>query len=203
MSSLPPELLAILRKRLAEDERLAWAQGPVPEAFEKPPRRKSIWDAVVILGGGYATLGSIYVALRSGVWYWLAVPISLILIGVAVFFGLQAIERRKRYRLIGTAYAVTTKRALILRVYPEDELEQLEIDAIAELALTNDREYVADLNVVGKTEGRGLLFAGIEEAKRARTQIQRVLNDPKAADEELAHSEAYFKAMRSLARPAS
>ncbi|HET8938402.1 MAG TPA: hypothetical protein VFN67_33390 [Polyangiales bacterium] len=203
MSTVAPELLTELRTRLAEGERVAWAQSPIPEAFEKPPRRKGIWDAVVILGGGYATLGSIYMALRSSVWYWLALPISLILIGVAGYFGMQALERRKRYRLIGTAYAVTTKRALILRVFPNDELESLDLETIADVALTNEREYFADLKLVGKAEDRGLVFEGVDEAKRALMHIQRVLRDPKAADAELAHSEAYFKAMRSLARPAS
>ena len=203
MSSVAPELLTELRTHLAEGERVAWAQSPIPEAFEKPPRRKSIWDAIVILGGGYATLGSIYMALRNGAWYWLALPISLILIGVAAYFGMQALERRKRYKLIGTAYAVTTKRALILRVFPNDELESLELSAIADVVLTNESEYFADIKLVGKAEGRGLVFAGIDEAKRALMHIQRVLRDPVAADAELAHSEAYFKAMRGLARPAS
>lgn len=203
MSSVAPELLTELRTHLAEGERVAWAQSPIPEAFAKPPRRKSRWDAVVILGGGYATLASVYMALRNGAWYWLGLPISLILLGVAVYFGMQALERRKRYKLIGTAYAVTTRRALILRVYPDDEIESLDLDAIAEVALTNESEYFADVKFVGKAEGRGLVFAGIDEAKRALMHIQRVLRDPKAADAELAHSEAYFKAMRGLARPAS
>lgn len=205
MSTVSPDLLAALRTQLAEGERVAWAQCPEPEALlqDPAPRRKGFWDAVVILGGGYATIGSIWMALRSGAWWWLTLPITLILLAVAAYLLVQARERRKLRAVLCTAYAVTPRRALILRTYPERGVESIELDQIAEVALINQGEYFGDLSFVRKSGGPALVFAGLIESKRAHTHVSQVLRDPKGADEQLAHSEAYLKAMRGMMRPAS
>ena len=63
---MSPALVDAVRAQLAQDERLAWAATPEPRAFARKPRAGGMRDAALILGGGYAAIGSCVAALRTG-----------------------------------------------------------------------------------------------------------------------------------------
>ena len=63
---LKPALLIALRAQLAEGERLAWAGSPERAAFEPRDEGVGKLDALMILGGGYATIGSLVMVSNHG-----------------------------------------------------------------------------------------------------------------------------------------
>jgi hypothetical protein len=195
-----PALLAALRAQLTPGERIAWAESPEPLAFKRPGD-KAKWDRVVILGGGYATLGSTVAALGTGRWWLLAVPISLLVLGVIAYLTSNWIEARAQRTLEGTLYGLTTRRALILQTYPAPTLKVLPIETITDVTLTEARASFADLTLSTATAPAALVFRGLPEPERTRTQLMRVIRDPQAAEQEIAASEAYSMAMHQLTRP--
>lgn len=203
MSTVSPELLPIVRAQLREGERLAWATSPEPAAFVPKARRKGIWDAVAILGGGYAAIGSGVMAFRHGQWLWMLLPLTLLLLGVFVYLAVERIKARERRRLEGTVYALTTQRALLVRSYPSLTVQAIGIADITDVLVEAARPPFADLIVTTSSESTGLAFRGIFEPESARTQMLRVIADPGAAEQQIAASERYMMAMRQLARPGS
>jgi hypothetical protein len=205
--ALTPQLLAAVRAQLAAGERLTWAACPELLAFEPKARSKGKWDAAVILGGGYATLAACVMALRSGKWLWLCVPIALLLIGALAYFVASRIKARARRVVTGTVYALTTQRGLIMHTYPALTVRALPIHAIAAVRVIN-RHARADLADLSLDEGdpdstHAFVFRGVAEPESARSQLLRVIRDPEATERELAASEAYAMAMRQLmVRPA-
>ena len=201
---LTPQLLAAVRAQLAAGDRLAWAACPEPAAFEPPAqvraRARRRWDALGIVGGGYLTLGAAVMALRSGRWSWLFVPITALLIGVLVYFMAKRNRDRAQRAVTGTVYALTTQRALIVRTYPVLEVQALAMDAIADVKVINKhpRADLADLGLAAAETSQALVFRGIPEPERARSQLLRVIRDPRSTDQELAATEAYAAAMRQL-----
>lgn len=203
---LTPALLAALRAQLASDERLAWAASPEPAAFARKSRGVGKRDAVAILGGGYATIAAVVMALRTGHWLWLSVPLSLVACGVAWFLTARWIQVRARKSRAGTAYALTTRRALILETHPSRAVQALPLEEITDVRLQNERGAFADLWLCTTTtsSSAGLVLRGIAEPERARTQLLRVIRDPQATEQEIAAAEAYSMAMsRLMPRPIS
>jgi hypothetical protein len=196
-----PELLAALRAQLTEGERLAWAESPEPLAFKRSDGRGK-WDRVVILGGGYATLGSTVAALGTGRWWLFALPISLLVLGAVAYLVSRWFEARAQRTLEGTVYGLTTRRALLLQTYPASRMKALPIEAITDLVLTEARGSFADLTLCTADAPAALVFRGLPDAERTRAQLLRVVRDPKAAEQEIAASEAYSMAMHQLARGA-
>ncbi|HKU41637.1 MAG TPA: hypothetical protein VJR89_25945, partial [Polyangiales bacterium] len=177
---LTPALLDTLRAQLAAGERLAWAASPEPAAFEG--RREKTWDAAVILGGGYATIGACVMALRTEHWWWLSVPLALF----AAYGVVRWIKARTRRRRAGTAYAVTTRRALIVHTYPALAVHAVPIQTLADVTLRDPRKAFADLGLRTAAGADALVFRGILEPERARNQLLRVIRDPQAAEQEIA-----------------
>jgi hypothetical protein len=201
MPIVAPNLLPIVRAQLAEEERLAWAETPEPVAFEPVARRKSKWDALAILGGGYATVGSIWMALRNAQWFWLIVPIVLVALGVLVYL---ASERRKANQLRsieGTVYVLSTRRVLVLQTFPAFSLQQeLAVASITDVSVGGTRAGFSDIKL---TSDKGVLvFRGLSDAERAHKQIARIVKDPATAEQEIAASERYMQAMRQFSRTA-
>ena len=197
---LSPQLLAALRSQLAQGERLAWAARHEPAAFKPKKRAKRKWDAAVILGGGYLTLGAVVMAVRSEQWLWLSVPIALLLLGGGAFFVVTRTRARAQKVLDGVVYAVTTQRALIMHSYPELNLQARSLTEITDVAVSNKdvRGDFADLEL-GQP---ALVFRGVPEPERARAQLLRVIRDPQTTDQEIAAAEAYAATMRQfMARP--
>ena len=170
------------------------------DAFEPTERRKAKWDAVVILGGGYVTLGACVMALRSGTWLWLSIPIGLLSIGALWYLVASRIKARARRALAGTVYALTTQRALVVRTYPALTVQALPIETIEDISVINKhpRADLADLGLVAAADSQGFVFRGIAEPESARMQLLRVIRDPGSTERELAASEAYAMAMRQL-----
>ena len=201
---LTPALLAALRAQLTADERLAWAASPEPAAFARKSRGVGTRDALVILGGGYATIGAVVMALRTGHWLWLSVPITLLACGVAWFLIARWIQGRARKSRAGTAYALTTRRALILETYPSRAVRALALEEITDVTLHDERGAFADLWLCTSARPAGLILYGIPEPERARKQLLRVIRDPQATAQEIAAAEAYAMAMsRLMPRPIS
>lgn len=196
---MSPELLAALRAQLIPGERLAWAASPEPLAFKRS-RDTAKWDRVVILGGGYATLGSTVAAFATGRWWWLALPLSLLVLGVAAYLISNWFKARAQRSLEGTVYGLTTRRALIIQTYPAPTVKVLPIETITDLSLTDPRGSFADLTLSTSTAPTALVFSGLPEPERTRTQLMRVIRDPQAAEQEIAASEAYSMAMHQLTR---
>lgn len=203
MSTVSPELLPIVRAQLREGERLAWGMSPEPAAFAPKARRKGIWDAVAILGGGYAAIGSGVMAFRHGQWLWMLLPLTLLLAGVLVYFAVERIKARERRRIEGTVYALTTRRALLIHTFPTLTVQAIGIEAISDVLVDNARPPFGDLMLTTSSESTGLAFRGLFEPESARTQLLRVIKDPGAAEQQIAASERYMMAMRQLARPGS
>ena len=196
---LTPPLLAAVRAQLAQGERIAWAAGPEPMAFErKPARIAGKWDAFVILGLGYTTIGAIVMGIWRGQWFWLAAPASLLLLGLAVYAVNAWLKARADKVLVGTVYSLTTRRALILRTYPSLNVQALPLDAIAEVTMIDKRGPFADIALGPAAAPPSLIFRGIPEPERARNRLLRVIRDPAGTDEEIAASESYLATMRQL-----
>lgn len=192
---LTPQLLHQLRAQLAPAERLAWAACPEPRAFEPSTRSQLKGDALAIVGGGYALIGAGVLIYRTGHWSWLAIPISLLAFGLLTHLARRRIEARQQRALAGTVYALSTRRALIVRTYPELKIEAIAIEAIQEILVVNrhDRGAFADLQLTA-----AFTFQGVPEPDGARKALMQVIRDPGATDEQLAAAEAYAKAMRQL-----
>jgi hypothetical protein len=195
---LTPALLDALRAQLTQGERLAWAASPEPSAFERTTRGIGKWDAAAILGGGYATLGSCVVTLRTGQWLWLSVPISLFLFGGLGHFVARWVRTRARRSLAGTVYGLTTRRALIVHTYPALAVHALQIDAISDVTVLDARADFADLHLRTPSAAAELVFRGLPEPEDARARLMHVIRDPQATDREIAAAEAYASAMRQL-----
>jgi hypothetical protein len=202
MSTLSPELLQVVRTQLKEGERIAWGMSPEPAAFVPKARRKGFWDAVAILGGGYASIGSGVMAFRSGQWLWMLLPLSLVVLGVFVYLAVERQKARDRRRLEGTAYALTTQRALIVQTFPKLTVQALPIASITDVTVANTHQAFADLTLATSAASMGLVFRGIFEPESARTQLLAVIRDPGAAEQQIAASERYMMAMRQMAGPA-
>lgn len=200
MSSVSPKLLPILRAQLQEGEGVAWGMSGEPAAFVPEKRRKGIWDAVAILGGGYAAIGSAAATFRTGQWLWMLLPLSLILIGVFVYFAVERVKARERKRIEGTIYALTTRRALLIRTFPKLTVQSLPIESIEDVELSNVREAFADLTLKTSSASTGLLFRGVFEPESARTHMLKVLHNPSAAEQQISASERYMAAMRQFAQ---
>jgi hypothetical protein len=201
MSNVSPALHALVRAQLKQGERLAWAMCPEPAAFAPEARRKGL-TAAVVLGGGYAMLGAIVMAVRSGSWLWWTVPLSLVLLGGLAYFVIQRLEARRRRIVEGTVYVLTTRRALIVKTYPALSVMALSIEAISDITLSDPRHQLADLGLSSASGRAAMVFRGVVEPEQARTQLLRVIRDPAGMDREIAASERYLLAMRQLARPA-
>lgn len=199
MSTVSPELLPIVRAQLQEGEGVAWAMSPEPAAFVPEKRRKGVWDAVAILGGGYAAIGSAVATFRSGQWLWMLLPFSLLLLGVFTYFAAERIKARERKRVEGTVYALTTRRALTIRTFPTLSVQALPIEAITDIAVDNVRQVFGDVTLTTSAASTGLVFRGVFEPEAARTHMLKVLRDPGAAEQQIAASERYMMAMRQFA----
>jgi hypothetical protein len=200
MTNVSSALIHSVRAQLQQDERLAWAMCPEPLAFERPAVRRKGLDALVILGGGYATLASIWMALRHGNAFWLAVPISIVLVGILVYLLAQRRKARGVRILENTVFVLTTRRALIVRMFPRGSVHALPIESITDVTLSDPRRECADLNLVTAESPAGLVFAGVHDPERARTHLMSVIRDPGAADREIAASARYMAAMQQLVR---
>ena len=201
--SVSPELLPIVRAQLTEGEGVGWAMSAEPVAFVSEKRRKGIWDAVAILGGGYAAVGSAVATFRSGQWWWMLLPLSLVVLGVLAYFAVERIKARERKRIEGTVYALTTRRALLIRTFPTLTVQALPLEAITDVVLDNVRQVFGDLTLTTSSAATGLVFRGVFEPENARTHMLKVLRDPGAAEQQIAASERYMMAMRQFARPGS
>jgi hypothetical protein len=205
MPVVSPELLAIVRAQRKEDERIAWAMCPDPEAFaasEKSLKRAKRRDATAILAAGYTSLGAGAMALRSADPRWLLIPVAILLIVVAAY-GVSGWRRaRERRALKGTVYVLTTRRALTLHTYPALRVQEVPLDTIADVAVTSQQQDLGDVSFTAKSSAAAplLVFRGVFEPERARKQMLKVLGDPGAADREIANSEAYLQAMHKFAR---
>jgi hypothetical protein len=199
MPSVSPELLPILRAQLKEGEGVAWAMSGEPAAFVPEKRRKGIWDAVAILGGGYAAVGAAVASFRSGQWLWMLLPLSLVLLGVFTYFVVERIKARERKRVEGTVYALTTRRALTIRTFPTLTVQALPIESITDIVLDNVRRAFGDLTLTTSAANTGMVFRGVFEPAQARTQMLKVLREPAALEQQIAASERYMMAMHQLA----
>lgn len=204
MPVVSPELLAVVRAQRKEDERIAWAMCPDPEAFapsEKSLKRAKRWDATAILGGGYTALAAGAMTLRSGDFRWLFIPAALLLI-VVVAYGIAWWRRaRERSAIEGTVYVLTTRRALTLHTYPKLQVQEFALDAIADVVVTSQQHDLGEVSFLSKSTAAPLMvFRGVYEPERARKQMLKVLGDPGAAAREIANSEAYMQAMHKFAR---
>jgi hypothetical protein len=193
-----------LRARLPEGERLAWAISPEPAAFEPEKPGIGRWETLGILGGGYATLAAVVAVVRTGQWLWVVAPIAVFaLVGIGYAISRRIQERALRV-VLGTVYSLTTRRALVVRTYPEFALlQELPIERIADISIVNKRGELADLNVVTTDAAAALCFRGVVDPDRARSQLLRIIRDPKATEQEMAAAAAYMQQMRQLVtRPA-
>lgn len=195
-----PALLAALRAQLAEGERLAWAESPEPAAFEPEdkPRGVGKWEALVILGGGYATLSAALMAVRSGRWLWLSIPLALVVLGVAGFFGQRALKARARRAIEGRVYGLTTRRALILDTYPKLAVQALSLDAISDVKILAHHGAFADIGFEQAQGTAQLMFRAIEEPERVRRQLLHVIRDPQGSEQQILAAEAYAQQMQQL-----
>jgi hypothetical protein len=204
MPVVSPELLAVVRAQRKQDERIAWAMCPDPEAFapsEKSLKRSKRWDAVAILGGGYAALAAGAMTIRSGDFRWLLIPLALFLLIMSAYAVVWWRRARDQRAIEGTVYVLTTRRAMTVHAYPKVNVQEIPIEPIADVVITPMPYELADLTFTAKESGAPLMvFRGVSEADRARKQIMKVLGDPHAADREIANSEAYLQAMHKFAR---
>lgn len=192
---LRPALIVALRAQLAQGERLAWAAAPEADLLlASPPRGVGKWDALAILGGGYAVIGAAVMGVRTGRWSWLAIPLMLLVLGAAAYLLERWLKARKGKRVEGTVYGLTTRRALILETYPALKLTAQPIGAISEVALGEDLGDVADITL----QPAGMLFRAVAEPERARNQLVRVIRDPAETEREIAASEEYALQMQKL-----
>lgn len=193
-----PALLAALRAQLAQGEHLVWAEspGPVPIDPEQPGLSKM--ESVGIVGGGYALLGSCVLALVTGQWLWLSVPIALLALGLAWFAVARWIKLRATKSAEGTIYGFTTRRALIVRTYPALAVRELPVAAITDVSAGDERDDSTDLVLRAATASETFVFERVFEPQQARTQIMRVMRDPQGAEEQIAASEAYASQMKQL-----
>lgn len=199
MPSVSPELLPIVRAQLKEGEGVAWGMSGEPAAFVPEKRRKGIWDAVAILGGGYAAAGSAVATFRSGQWLWMLLPLSLVLLGVFTYFAVERIKARERKRVEGTVYALTTRRVLTIRTFPTLSVQALPIEAITDVVLDNVRQAFGDLTLTTSAANTGMVFRGVFEPAQARTDMLKVIRDRDALEQQIAASERYMMQMRQLA----
>jgi hypothetical protein len=184
-----------LRAQLAEGERLAWASAPEADLLLAPkPPGVGKWDALVIVGGGYAVIGTAVMIVRTGHWSWLALPLALLVLGAAVYAIERWLEARKQKRVEGTVYGLTTRRALVLETFPALKFEALPISEISDIALGADLGDVADITL----QPAGMMFRAVAEPERARNQLLRVIRDPAETEREIAASEAYALQMQKL-----
>jgi hypothetical protein len=199
MSTVSPELFPIVRAQLKEGEGVAWANTAEPAAFVPEKRRKGIWDAVAILGGGYAAVGAAVTTFRSGQWWWMLLPLTLLVLGVLTYFVVERIKARERKRIEGTVYALSTRRALIIRTFPTLSVQALPIEEITDIKLDHVREAFGDLTLTTSAASTGLVFRGVFEPETARSHMLKVLRDPSSAEQQIAASERYMMAMRQFA----
>ena len=120
------------------------------------------------------------------------------MLGVLGFLVKRWIEQRARRSVEGTVYGLTTRRALIVNTYPALVVEALPIDAISDLTVSDVRGDVGDLCLRTAQRPTPLVFRGLAEPERARTQLLRVIRDPLAAEQEVAAAEAYAMQMQRL-----
>lgn len=193
---LKPDLLKILREQLTEGERLAWATSPDPRAMAGKPRSAERRDAVAILGGGYATLGAVVMALKTKQWLWLLVPLVLIALAATIYLVARWLRSRARWRVEGTVYGITTRRALIIHTYPTLSVETLPIESITDVTVGEARDDCADL--ILRARSNIFTFRKIDEPERSKSQIMRVMRDPKTTEQEILAAEAYATQMRQL-----
>jgi hypothetical protein len=193
-----PELLPIVRAQLKEGEGVGWAMSAEPVAFELGERRKGIWDAVAILGGGYAAVGATVATFRSGQPLWMLLPLALVGLGVLTYFAVERIKARERKRVACTVYALTTRRALLIQTFPKLTVQALPIESITDVVLDNVREAFGDLTLTTSAASTGLVFRGVFEPEQARKDMQKVLRDPTGAEQQIAASERYMIAMRQF-----
>jgi hypothetical protein len=193
-----PALLAALRAQLAQGEHLVWAESPGPEPIDPEKPGLSKMESVGIVGGGYALLGSCVLAVITGQWLWLSVPIALLAVGLASFAIARWMKARATKSTEGTIYGFTTRRALIVRTYPALAVRQLPVAAITDVAVSEDRDDSTDLVLQAATASETLVFERVFESQHARTQIMRVMRDPQGAEEQIAASEAYALQMKQL-----
>jgi hypothetical protein len=191
---LNPALLATMRAQLAEGERLAWAAAPEPAGFELEVQGSEKLDAVVILGGGYATLGAAVMALRTGQWLWMSIPLALLVVGVLAFLVARWIKGRARKAVEGTVYGLSTRRAMIVNTFPRFSLQSFEIGTISDITLAADAGEFADVVL----QPAGVVFRAIAEPERARNQLLRVIRDPAGVEQEISVAEAYAMEMQKL-----
>lgn len=190
-----PALLAALRAQLEQGEHLAWAACPEPPSERESGSRKL--DAIVIVGGGYALIGACVMAFRSGQWLWLSLPVGLVALGLAIYSVVHAMKTRARKSIEGTVYGFTTRRALLVRTYPVLSVRALPIDSIASVSVRDVHDDVGDV-CLQSSGSEPCVFERVLEAEGARTQIERVMRDPKATEEQIAAAETYALQMRQL-----
>ena len=195
---LKPALLAAVRAQLAQGEHLTWAASPEHVVAAGPSRGVGKWDAIGILGGGYAALGSGVMIVRTGNWWWLLLPGTLLVLGLAAFLVSRAIETRAQRTRAGRVYGLTTRRALIVDTYPALRVQALPIEAISDVAVRGGQAEVADLELCAGDSG--LVFEAVADPARTRSQLLRVIKDPATAEQEIAAAEAYATQMRDLMR---
>lgn len=195
---LKQSLLATLRAQLDEGERIAWVSTPEPSAPEDEEGGVGKWDGAAILGGGYATVGACLMAARTAQWWWLSVPVALLVVGALVFWAAQQRAARARRIVERTVHGYTTRRGLVVRTYPKLVVQSLPLEAITDVIVDPPRDDVADLQLQAAAGAESLVFRQVASPERIRTQLMRVMQNPQQAEQELAQAESYAQQMREL-----
>ena len=196
---MKPELIAGLRMQLGDGELLMWATSPVPP-LEHDPLRPGKIDAAAILGGGYLTVGACVLAVRSGQWLWMLVPLTLLALGLLWFYVTRRRKARRKQFEAWTAYALTTRRALLMYAYPELDLRALELSTITDVSVSNIRDDYGDLTFQTASSPAALVFPRVSEPETAREHFMRAISDPAQAEEQTRAAEAYAMQMQELVR---
>jgi hypothetical protein len=190
-----PALLAALRAQLEAGERLAWAASPQAATPAKEAPGAGKLEMAAILVGGYAMLGSGVMAVVQGRWSWLLVPAVLLALGVFAHLVARWLEARVESARVGTVFGFTTRRALVVQTYPKLHVRALALEAITDVAVIEQEDEWPSLRLHARSS---LVFERIPEPERARAQLQRMMRDPKAAEQEMAAAETYATQMRQL-----
>jgi hypothetical protein len=184
-ASMPPALEAALRTQVPNGERIVWVGRP-SVAHSVARAARAGWQRATILAGGYSLLIGGVATWITGQLAWMALP-AVCLITCAL--GLRA-EHQRGVRLADvldhTAYALTTRHAMVVQSRPTVLLRSLPLSDVEPVRQAGPDPDVSDLVFKPGAGTPPLVFADLADTSDAQELVNRLKAAPEVMEQQFA-----------------
>jgi hypothetical protein len=154
-----------LTDQLMPNEEIRWTGAP------RPGLRLGLGDVPIMLFGGFFTAIALVIAVNT---FPLGVLLPHLWVGLYLVGGRFFVECRMRER---TTYAITDLRVIIVRSWPRRKVTAINLDAVAEIGMTEHRDGSGTISFGGSTSPFGALQPGARAVPSLQfiSEPQRIL----------------------------